>query len=109
MFLCCNTNNRAGTAFYTFENVVAIHGFISRICGDQGTENYNVTWYMLSHPQRGPNRGSFIAGKNCHNQCIERLWVGVFYGCSALFYDIFYYLEETGYLDINDELHMLCY
>ena len=103
MFLRCNTNNRARTVFYALENAVATHGLPSSIRGDQGTENYGVAWYMLSHPQKGPDKGIFMAGKSSRN---ERLWVDVFYGCTALYYDIFCYLEETGYLDINDELHV---
>ena len=34
---------------------------------DQGTENYDVAWYILSHPLRRPDRGSSIAWKSCHN------------------------------------------
>ena len=71
MFFRCNTNSRIGTVLYAFANVVATHGLPSRIRGDQGTRNYDVAWYMLSYSQRGPNRGSFIAGKSCHNQRIE--------------------------------------
>ena len=46
--------NRAGTVLYALENAVAIHGLLSSIRGDHGTENYDVHWYMLSHLKRGP-------------------------------------------------------
>ena len=39
---------------YALENAVAIHGLLSSIRGDHGTENYDVHWYMLSHLKRGP-------------------------------------------------------
>ena len=86
IFLCCNISNRDGTVLYVFENAVAADGLPSRIRGDQGTENYDVAWYILSHPQRGPGRGSFIVGKSLDNQRIERLWADVFCRCTALYF-----------------------
>lgn len=41
-----------------------------------------------------------------HNQRIERLWRDVFEGCIRLFYDLFYYLENQGLLNPDDEGHI---
>ena len=73
MFFRCNANNHAGTVLYAFQNAVVTHGLASRIRGDPSTKNFDVRWYMLTHPQRGPDRCSFIAAKSCHNKRIERL------------------------------------
>lgn len=108
MFLKCNNNNKACTVVALFLKAVVDFGLPSRVRGDHGTENVDVAWHMFSHPQRGPGRASFIAGKSCHNQRIERFWRDLFHGCTYLFYLLFWYLEDKGYLEISNELHLYC-
>lgn len=108
MFLKASTNNKANTVFTLFMAAVEKFGLPQRVRGDQGVENVDVAWFMLSNPSRGPGRGSFIAGKSCHNQRIERFWWDLFHGCIFIFYYVFWYLEENGYLDISNEIHLFC-
>ena len=41
-----------------------------------------------------------------HNQRIERLWRDTFRCAVSLFYQVFYYLEDQGYLDSDCELDL---
>ena len=93
MFLNCSTNNKAARVLQLFLNEIQNFGIPSRIRSDQGTENVEVARYMISHPNRGPGRGSFIARKSCRNPRIERFWRDLFQGCTFLFYHIFCYLQ----------------
>jgi hypothetical protein len=74
------------TVFSLFIEAVDRFGLPQRVWGDQGVENIDVAWFMLSNPAIGTDHGSFIAGKCCHNQRIERLWRDVFHGCTFIFY-----------------------
>ena len=104
VFLKCSTNNKAETVLNLFLDVTLNHGYPSRVRGDYGVENALV--YTAMTEKRGENRGSFIAGKSTRNQRIERLWRDVFRCVAVFFYYVFYGMEETGLLDIEDALHM---
>ena len=106
MFLRASTNNKANTVFTLFTEAVEKFGLPHRVRGDQGTENIDVTWFMFLNSLRGPGRGSYIAGKSCHNQRIERFWRDLFHGCTFIFYYVFWYLEENAYLDISNNIHL---
>ena len=74
MFLECNTDNKANTVLNAFMDAVETHGLPSRVRGDMGVENVNVAHFMFSHPDRGPDRGSFIAGKSTHTLLKRVSW-----------------------------------
>ena len=106
VFLHAGTNNRAETVCNLFIQATEEYGLPSRVRSDKGGENVDVATYMLEHPQRGPGRGSMIAGRSVHNQRIERLWRDVFEGVLYIYYHLFYHMEECGVLDPANPIHL---
>ncbi|OBZ75971.1 hypothetical protein A0H81_04732 [Grifola frondosa] len=71
--LRASTNNRASTVLDVFLHAVEEYGAPSRVRGDRGGENVDVSVWMIL--RRGPNRASFMWGSSTHNTRIEHLWV----------------------------------
>ena len=58
--LRAHTNNLGSTVENLFLESVNQYGAPSRVCGDRGAENLEVSTWMVMH--RGPSRGSFLWG-----------------------------------------------
>ena len=101
---CCN-NNLADSVLELFLQAVQIYGCPLRVRADRGCENTKVADYMISH---GICRNPFICGRSVHNQRIERLWRDVFTGCTSLYYQLFYYMEDIGILHPDNSVDMFC-
>ncbi|XP_047218059.1 uncharacterized protein LOC124866356 [Girardinichthys multiradiatus] len=108
MYLCANNNNRASTVLSAFLAAVQQFGIPTRVRNDKGGENVHVARFMLEHPQRGPDRTSFITGWSVHNQIIERLWRDVWCSVTVNYYTAFQHLYNSGVLNVDDELDLIC-
>ena len=101
LFLRCSNNNLSQTVLELFLKAIENDAlWPSRIRVDYGVENVQVCDAMVE--ARGEGRGSFIAGPSTRNQRIERLWRDVFRCVCHLFYYVFYALEDTSLLNIEN-------
>ena len=106
MYLHCSTNNYSETVLDLFTKAIEEDGNLwpSRIRVDRGVENVLVCEAMVE--ARGENRGSFIPGPSTRNQRIERLWREVFRCDLHFFYYVFYAMEDTGLLNLENPAHL---
>ncbi len=65
--LRAHTNNLGSTVRDLFLESVNEYGAPSRVRGDRGAENLEVSTWMIMH--RGPSRGSFLWGTCVSNTC----------------------------------------
>ena len=103
LYMQCS-NNKASSVYNGFLQAVRQYGLPSRVRSDQGREKFLVAQRMLQC--RGANRNSIITSSSVHNQRIEGLWRDMHRCVLQLFYRLFYYLEERGVLDPNNELNI---
>lgn len=82
VYLHASSNNQAATVLTLFTRAAEEYGLPSRVRCDKGGENYEVGRFMLNHPNRGPGRGSIIAG-TCSNWYLAQLSCFVCYQLSS--------------------------
>uniref|UniRef100_A0AAZ3RQK7 Integrase core domain-containing protein n=1 Tax=Oncorhynchus tshawytscha TaxID=74940 RepID=A0AAZ3RQK7_ONCTS len=79
--------------------------FQGRVRADQRVENVDIDRCMFT--VRGTGSGNVIPGISVHNQRVERLW-SVWSAVTCQYYNLLHSLEEEGYLDLSNSIHLFC-
>lgn len=99
-----STSNSADTVLTMFVEAIQKHGIPSRLRGDRGGENRDVSILMIL--LRGLNRASFMWGSSVFNTRIERLWVEVGKRFARAWRAFFLRLERLHLLGRNKKGHL---
>ena len=86
-----------------FIDAILEHGVPSRVRGDRGGENRDVSILMIL--LRGINRASFMWGPSVFNTRIERLWLEVGKRFVRQWHAFFFRLEKCHLLKRQDQHH----
>ena len=106
VYLHASGNNRAETVLEQFRKAVRECGWPSRVRSDKGGENVEVAKAMIN--VRGNGRKSHLTGSSVHNQHIERLWRDTFRCVGQLYYALFYEMEDSNLLSVDNNIHLFC-
>jgi len=87
-----------------FIDAIIEHGVPSRVRGDRGGENRDVSILMII--LRGLDRASFMWGSSVFNTRIERLWVEVGRQFARAWRAFFRRLERLHLLDRSNKHHL---
>lgn len=104
VYLYCTKNNFASTLLDLFKGGVRRCGLSSQTRSDHGLENVEVARFMME--QRGLGRGSMLTGRSVHNVRVERLHRDVYIGALSHFASIFHNLENSGFLNTDNDAHV---
>ena len=96
--------NTARINLMFFLESVQQRGMPSRIRINDGAEYVRIREFMTA--EMGANRGSAIVGRSVHNQRIERMWRDVFLKVLAIYYRLFYLMEDNQILCTTNEAHV---
>jgi hypothetical protein len=102
--LKASTDNQASTVLAMFMEAISDYGIPSRLRGDRGGENRDVSILMIL--LRGPNRASFMWGSSTFNTRIERMWLEIGKQFARAWRAFFYRLEERHLLDRANKTHL---
>ncbi|KAL4261185.1 hypothetical protein AB1N83_010317 [Pleurotus pulmonarius] len=99
-----STSNKASTVLDVFMEAIHSYGIPSRVRGDRGGENRDVSLFMIL--ARGPSRASFMWGPSTRNTRIERLWGEVGSQFARAWRGFFLRLERLHYLKHSNPHHL---
>lgn len=104
-FIKCSNNNRAHTVFQHFINACEEFCVPMRVRTDHGGEN-QLIWQGMLQLADEVNPNPVTVGSSVHNQRVERFNRDINAHVRERFGHLFYSLERSGMLDIENRIHV---